>query len=373
MTLYATHAAAYALSREEQSKALGDLLACNASVRTRTPTTPPLEPTAAAQRSKRRTIARQKHGSAHPKVPLLALRTRRARVSTSVSQCSTWNNTCACSAHKSTPTQCISQVGQAGRHRYRKAAQAQPTARLPRRPAGRACGGAPFGPVTCVALVRPSSPDSMKNSTCSPSARLRKPSVMMLVCGPRWLLSGPCGCRPAAAWTLYRHALPPWGAAGRADHMRGRARAHLVHKQVLATVVRGDEPVRPQAQCPAGCQTQAGQRGAESGTLRLQRAPQALRSPEALCGVEPAQPAQASVRTAARGAHAADLAAVAMQRSSRRTSANAARRAPLDCASHLAALRADDRRPECAQRLARGEGQGQAHGRAGTQPHGRSG
>ena len=31
-------------------------------------------------------------------------------------------------------------------------------------------------------MVRPSSPDSTKNSTCSPYARLRKPSVMMLVC-----------------------------------------------------------------------------------------------------------------------------------------------------------------------------------------------
>ena len=46
----------------------------------------------------------------------------------------------------------------------------------------RTCGGAPAGPVTWTALVRPSSPDSTKNSTCSPSARLRKPSVMMLVC-----------------------------------------------------------------------------------------------------------------------------------------------------------------------------------------------
>ena len=145
---------------------------------------------------------------------------------------------------------CTSHRGQAGRHGHGTAAQTQPTARLPGRPAGRACGGAPFGPVTCVALVRPSSPDSMKNSTCSPSARLRKPSVMMLVCGPRWLLSGPCGCRPAAAWALYRHALPPWGATGRADRMRGRARTHLVHKQVLATVVRGDEPVRPTGLVP---------------------------------------------------------------------------------------------------------------------------
>ena len=174
----------------------------------------------------------------------------RSRVSVSVSPCSNRNSTCTCSARNKRPTHCTSHQGQAGRHGHGTAAQTQPTARLPGRPAGRACGGAPFGPVTCVALVRPSSPDSMKNSTCSPSARLRKPSVMMLVCGPRWLLSGPCGCRPAAAWALYRHALPPWGATGRADRMRGRARTHLVHKQVLATVVRGDEPVRPTGLVP---------------------------------------------------------------------------------------------------------------------------
>jgi len=140
----------------------------------------------------------------------------RSRVSVSVSPCSNRNSTCTCSARNKRPTHCTSHQGQAGRHGHGTAAQTQPTARLPGRPAGRACGGAPFGPVTCVALVRPSSPDSMKNSTCSPSARLRKPSVMMLVCGPRWLLSGPCGCRPAAAWALYRHALRPWGATGRA-------------------------------------------------------------------------------------------------------------------------------------------------------------
>ena len=36
--------------------------------------------------------------------------------------------------------------------------------------------------MTCTALVLPSSPASKKYSTGSPSARLRKPSVWMLVC-----------------------------------------------------------------------------------------------------------------------------------------------------------------------------------------------
>lgn len=43
-------------------------------------------------------------------------------------------------------------------------------------------GLAPPGPVTSMALGRPSSDWSTTNSTCSPSASERKPSVTMLVC-----------------------------------------------------------------------------------------------------------------------------------------------------------------------------------------------
>ena len=44
-------------------------------------------------------------------------------------------------------------------------------------------GLAPPGPVTSTARRRPSLPCSAMNSTGSPSRRLRKPSVRMLVCG----------------------------------------------------------------------------------------------------------------------------------------------------------------------------------------------
>lgn len=43
-------------------------------------------------------------------------------------------------------------------------------------------GGAPCGPVTSTALARPSSPISSRNSTVSPSRRLRNPSHAMLLC-----------------------------------------------------------------------------------------------------------------------------------------------------------------------------------------------
>lgn len=61
-----------------------------------------------------------------------------------------------------------------------------PRAALPRHEAqqnqARTNGGAPPGPVTLTALVRPSGPSSMSYSTSSPSRRLRKPSTWMLDC-----------------------------------------------------------------------------------------------------------------------------------------------------------------------------------------------
>ena len=47
---------------------------------------------------------------------------------------------------------------------------------------GLTSGEAPFGPVTCTALVRPSSVVSLINSTGSPSLKLLNPSVLMEVC-----------------------------------------------------------------------------------------------------------------------------------------------------------------------------------------------
>lgn len=44
-------------------------------------------------------------------------------------------------------------------------------------------GAAPPGPVTLMALVRPSGPASISYSTSSPSRRLRNPSAWMLLCG----------------------------------------------------------------------------------------------------------------------------------------------------------------------------------------------
>ena len=46
----------------------------------------------------------------------------------------------------------------------------------------RTCGGARLGPVTSMALKRPSSPGWMRNSTSSPSLRLLKPSASIVLC-----------------------------------------------------------------------------------------------------------------------------------------------------------------------------------------------
>lgn len=54
---------------------------------------------------------------------------------------------------------------------------------------GLTCGGAPSGPVTCTAFVRPSSPSSTSNSTGSFSRRLLNPSASILLCDRSWDVS----------------------------------------------------------------------------------------------------------------------------------------------------------------------------------------
>eukprot|EP00199_Chlamydomonas_sp_CCMP681_P005181 CAMPEP_0119111624 /NCGR_PEP_ID=MMETSP1180-20130426/36495_1 /TAXON_ID=3052 ORGANISM="Chlamydomonas cf sp, Strain CCMP681" /NCGR_SAMPLE_ID=MMETSP1180 /ASSEMBLY_ACC=CAM_ASM_000741 /LENGTH=113 /DNA_ID=CAMNT_0007098687 /DNA_START=54 /DNA_END=395 /DNA_ORIENTATION=- len=46
---------------------------------------------------------------------------------------------------------------------------------------GAPCGGAPFGPVTLMALLRPSGAVSKSNHTSSPSSKLRKPDALILL------------------------------------------------------------------------------------------------------------------------------------------------------------------------------------------------
>ena len=98
-----------------------------------------------------------------------------------------------------------------------------------------------------MALVRPSSPFSMVNSTGSPSAKLRKPSVIMFVCRKDRHHNQARGSSQIICAASSKTARPlPQSSCKRQISKEREERswsAHLVDKQVLASTVWGNKAI----------------------------------------------------------------------------------------------------------------------------------